>query len=82
MLAIALLFFSHHQSSEQFDFLYSSRAISGNMDVAPFKLDIDELIADYAKVNFAISFLCVRYMLTWMSYIVAFLLVGEQHITG
>ena len=59
-----------------------SLAVSGNMDIAPFKLDIDELIADYAKVNFAISFLCVRYMLTWMSYIVAFLLVGEQHITG
>ena len=58
MLAIALLFFSHHQSSEQFDFLYSSRAISGNMDVAPFKLDIDELIADYAKVNFVRSFVC------------------------
>jgi len=52
------------------------------MDISPFKLDIDELIADYAKVNFAISFLCVRYMLTWMSYIVAFLLVGEQHVTG
>jgi len=59
MLVIALLFFSHHQSSEQFDFLYSSRAISGNMDVAPFKLDIDELIADYAKVNLLRSFVCV-----------------------
>jgi len=28
------------------------------MDISPFKLDIDELIADYAKVNFVRSFVC------------------------
>ena len=40
------------------NFLYSFQAVSGNMDIAPFKLDTNELIADYDKVNFVRNFVC------------------------
>jgi len=61
---------AHVKSSAE---LLSFWAISTNMDIAPFKLDIYELIADYDNVNFVRNFVCVMYMLTWMSYIVTFL---------
>jgi hypothetical protein len=35
-----------------------------NIDIAPFKLDIDELVADYAKVIFVKFSPCVVRILT------------------
>lgn len=62
--------------------LYSFQAIPANMDMTPFKLDIDELIADYATVNFFNKFMCVMYILTWMSNIRGFLIGRKtaQHL--